>query len=88
VGAAGAVDRSQAVPYVQGGYLGWAYAAGAGTWRLLRAGGALVTGATGFVGGRLVSALVQAGWEVRDVPAPGAPLERAGVADSLDSLRS
>jgi hypothetical protein len=38
---------------VQAGYVGWADATGAETWRLLMGGRALVTGATGFVGGRL-----------------------------------
>ena len=46
---------------------------------------ALVTGATGFVGGRLVSALVDAGWEVRGMVrdragSPARELERDGVA--------
>src|SRR6188472_3073681 len=48
------------------------------------AGRALVTGATGFVGGRLVSALVDAGWEVRGMVrdragARARELERTGV---------
>src|SRR3954471_12310493 len=49
------------------------------------AGRALVTGATGFIGGRLASALVDAGWEVRGMVRDRAgsrarELERTGVA--------
>jgi uncharacterized protein YbjT (DUF2867 family) len=78
----------------EAGYVGWAYATGAETWRLLMTGRALVSGATGFVGGRLVSALGEAGWEVRGMVrdragARARRLERTGVAlHEGDVLRS